>query len=67
MIKSTHCPDSHSRLANHRKDSDSNKAPVDMEASVTLGGTSSDYKAPGKTSGRNTEGQTLQFLNCRQL
>lgn len=47
-VKSTHCPDSHSRDANHRKDSDSNKAPVDVEASVTLGGTSSDYKAPGK-------------------
>ena len=36
MMKSTHCPDSHSRDANHRKNTDSTKASVDLEVSVTL-------------------------------
>ena len=36
MMKSTHRPDSHSRDANQRKDTDSTKTPVDLKVSVTL-------------------------------
>ena len=36
MMKSTHCPDSQSRDANQRKDTDSTKALVDLKVSVTL-------------------------------